>query len=1540
MLKREIVKTYPYPVAKPYSIIIDESRSSQERLWSVPFTLYQALRIVTLPLLSQYLNDLRKAEEIPQEKIESVKSINEAVARIRCPFFNDWIRHYLTLCKHIPELFSNPFFPLLSNELKSKVEICEPFFDLRGNRSINRMEAILALRNSIAHGGQLPEEKKCIQIVDFYLPLLNFILEKFSFLGKSSLLLMTEDNIEDCQDSIRVTNLKGIEIDRQEELELDEKLKEYFKNSVVMKNERGEYIPLYPLFIKKLEDEPVYAYDGHHSIRQDEKIKEAYVYYLGVFDKKTLDSSFDSLKEKLERKKIVWSISKQSCAPWTLSDSCYDYSERTYEYMLNTKYFPGCYEVPPDMDRHFQSFIKSGEVYIGKDRDKKTPEHFISGFILTGGAGSGKTAFLTNQVEKLLRFKKEYSPVQDAHIARYSEHLTFFLRGDGILVDNSRNILFKNIVEKIGLKADDFSDFRELFKKLQEEWKKDKIKGRKFVIVLDAINEAGTPFQVFENALELIETASEYPWCKIVISMREEFFSTWYGRLKDRQATRTDPLYRLSREMACLYYIQKDRTDDPFMKQEEDHPVLNLEPLTEDMAKKVYENYQKESKKEETSLSACTSSWEDLKITTKKILSNPLMLHLYNQTYGGKKGADMKDSGRVYSAYIDSLYEKKAAIKDALGEIITSMIESKSSYLTEEDYHKIRKNWAEKRTTGEACVEVSPVELAVTEGMIRKRVDYEGGGYYFIYQKVLEYVIYRYLRDRVKEDNPEDYWVEKVKEEIPFSEYGNSFTFLFRDLYYNRRYSFMVTLVEEGGYEIAIAFKSFLEGHIREEDIKETDKELNEFVEVAGEEGNLRTGKVMEEIALEFMNTLFAPFSIIFYKGTVSIEKRILLREKNCGKISILYSLSQNYGQIASLYDNINCKEMALKYYEEAIGILNILYGLCLIPHNKEFYSDNPFMILLDNLSPEDTKIARSLGINYGNAANLLFSMGYQEQAKEYCEESIKIAEFRYKNCQTVYNAHSLALLYGNFAIFLGEAGYEKEEIRYCQKSIDILEPIYKNEPDIIPVADTLSGKYRNLAVALQDTEKKDEAKIYLEKSLDIAKNLYEREPENIDIIQGLARTYYVLGNFLDKRNEKIRCYEKAIELLKPVYEKIPDTIDIAMLLAYTCDTLGILYLREGNKEKGQVIINEAINMYILMGDYKKSTRLEYEINRAKTKEENKLLINISNIALATLFFVVIGILISNTAGIFKSGDKTTTFSYSILAIIILYITTGICVLVIINGIRKGKLREEIETVYEKTEYEKTDLPANTGDDKKELIKYYKKAMDIKESLYKEDPDLVPVAASLADTYLKLAVLMENTGKNHEAKNYYKKSLEIRKNLCEKDRENINFAEDLSRVYTALGNVSEKKEEKIKYYEEAIDILQPVYEANPDNIIISELLAGSYKNLAICYIEGKDEEKGKLFINKVMNIYNLIGDQERIKILNSEIKTARVREKKKLLTNITKTTCFTLMFILFVILILDLTNIFKTGIHGISGIILCIMTCLIYIMDKISRGNK
>src|SRR3989442_9021032 len=83
--RSRVLDAFPYPVAYPYSLIFDDSDKPSNRRWALCFTVYQLLRLVCLPLVSQYLRDA-----IDTNARDSVTALNRAIAAIRSPFFSDW----------------------------------------------------------------------------------------------------------------------------------------------------------------------------------------------------------------------------------------------------------------------------------------------------------------------------------------------------------------------------------------------------------------------------------------------------------------------------------------------------------------------------------------------------------------------------------------------------------------------------------------------------------------------------------------------------------------------------------------------------------------------------------------------------------------------------------------------------------------------------------------------------------------------------------------------------------------------------------------------------------------------------------------------------------------------------------------------------------------------------------------------------------------------------------------------------------------------------------------------------------------------------------------------------------------------------------------------------------------------------------------------------------------------------------------------------------------------------------------------------------
>ena len=83
--RRRVLDDFPFPMAYPYKLIFDPAIAPSSRRWALCFTEYQLLRLLTLPMVGQYLR-----EPITPNP-DSIRALNSAITGIRAPFFSDWI---------------------------------------------------------------------------------------------------------------------------------------------------------------------------------------------------------------------------------------------------------------------------------------------------------------------------------------------------------------------------------------------------------------------------------------------------------------------------------------------------------------------------------------------------------------------------------------------------------------------------------------------------------------------------------------------------------------------------------------------------------------------------------------------------------------------------------------------------------------------------------------------------------------------------------------------------------------------------------------------------------------------------------------------------------------------------------------------------------------------------------------------------------------------------------------------------------------------------------------------------------------------------------------------------------------------------------------------------------------------------------------------------------------------------------------------------------------------------------------------------------
>ena len=724
----------PYAVAGARAQVDDARCSPQTRRGALHFTVYQLLRSATLPLIGQYL--LGPAPLASTDK--APRSLTTALAGLRSPCFGDWVALAETLVKHGPALGLDAqpgFAPAMAASKQRAVEVPQEYADTRS--SSRRPHGLLAafqwLRNGCAHAG-LANDAACRAAVEVYRPWLDELLGDFAYLAEDEVLVL-RGGIDETEPQVQ--RMRGPSAPPAEPWRLDDALREAFAETpVVLRTSAGRILPLFPLLHGHLRGEPLGVYDGHY-LREDPKLRRRTIYYLGLGARFPVDDdesppedhadAGERLAALLVARGVRLELKRDDVKPWTLAETANDFSRRTFLDQLGTRYLPPCWLERPAVMGPLRRFVGDAS---GGTRARA--------FLLAGAAGSGKSA-------TLCRLAAEELGLVEAGSATGA--IVIFVRGDGIDSGQEGPTLFPDLAHKLGLEVKDFKGgFSELFRHLARARGQDReVPDRRVVVLLDALNEARRHGNVMSEALDLVRAAREHPFVRIVLSVREEYLEVWRGRRFEHEAS---PFANLE----GLFVLPPDDPTRP--RRPEDPPAWRLPPLGPAEAKAVYESYQMAASAGADAghgagrVKATWTPWSRLPESDRRLLTNPLHLHLWMETFDGREARPQGSASALFATYLDALFARRDRLWDALQRIVDRWLEQGRTDLDDADANELRTTWAAGLPPEERRTRLDPIELASVEGLLVKRVTEEGGGYRVPVQFLRERLLHRRLTER------------------------------------------------------------------------------------------------------------------------------------------------------------------------------------------------------------------------------------------------------------------------------------------------------------------------------------------------------------------------------------------------------------------------------------------------------------------------------------------------------------------------------------------------------------------------------------------------------------------------------------------------------------------------------------------------------------------------------------------------------------------------------------------------------------------------
>jgi bifunctional DNase/RNase/tetratricopeptide (TPR) repeat protein len=1075
---------FPYPVAYPYSLIFDTRSPASARRWALCFTEYQLLRLVGLTLVSQYLRDA-----IDTTDADAVRSLNTAIASVRSPFFSDWIALTHALSHHLPRVGVVPLFPRLREALAELKGAEERPVGLRGQARLAPLEAILALRNATAHGG-LPNETEAERHLDAYIPVLHQTLTAFDFLGDATLFAGAAENGDSfAAPSGRV--LRGAKVPGVASTELPATARACLAESeVVVFTRTDRAVPLYPLANSLLSPEPLYLYDGHYAVRieAEQVLERSYVYYLGVEHRVDDSQASGSLKGLLENRRISFFLDRDRTAPWTIGDSAADFSRRTLADLTGVKYFPECYLPFPEVQQHFRTFLKTPP----RERWPARPggERWVNGFLLVGLAGSGKTAFLASQVADLLH---QEPSGREERADRANPNTVLFLRGNGILLRAEGMSLFRDVAEKLGVAVSEkgFQSFRELFDHLHHQARKDRIEGRRLLLVLDALNEAPFAERILREALELIRTASFYPWCKVVVSTRQEWLSIWSSKLGSQEAS---PLEELRP------YLYVPETRDSWGAQ--GPPVVAVEPFSEEQAGQVYERYQSAALSpggwRRYEIPSCRTPWEELPQGTRDLLTNPLYLHLFMEAFDGRKAEDVQTTPVLFRLYVYRVLQGRPGLERAFEPVLAHLLGDRgrpSADLTDDDCNAIRRAWAEGISAEEARLSLSPVEALAHEGFVTKRVREEGGGYRFVFQAVAEYLIYRYLADHRSPRDELGYWARQAQVSRAFAEYVGAFGFLIRDWPPAQRHH-LGAFIERAAPWFTDTAATFLVEQARTGYVPGVgNRALAALTVDLVASGGEKTAAALHAAGVQLRDSRFTLAAQLFFESAAAICRKLLdASPSHAGPVLPLARAFTDLGLVLGRLGRCDEAEKVLR--------------LAVVLHEDHWRQD-----------PANAR----LGEGQAQALHLLGLLLRTEGRLAEAEQTYRASVAVYEKLSSANPSDSgvgagLGKALTAYGDFLQDRSRCVEAESVYRRGIELYGRLDPAGKDAQPVLHGLAEALHGLGTLVHVLDRWDEARKHLEQAVTLLEGLWASNPDNVELGASLGRALLSQGDLHEAR--------------------------------------------------------------------------------------------------------------------------------------------------------------------------------------------------------------------------------------------------------------------------------------------------------------------------------------------------------------------------------------------------------------------------------------
>lgn len=461
LIDEDIYKELPYPIAAVVDSINEETDNG--RLFYGLLRIFSStVKYLALLLVSDYIN----RDDIEDERLDEYLSLYLAYPSLG---------HWFYLCQAIPGVYLNKKESLFVRELEEFAP---------GGKLLRKItpnaEKILAIRNHYAHAHLIPDKDEAGDLITTIYEKIGLILKEISFLKNYKLLSASENG-----EFLLCMGEKIQKYNNKLTFEVES------GKTLILNKEVDNFALLHPFLIlgsggntdEKLE---LLLYEA---MRRGKKV--TYLgpggyfeskHYIMLLDKVISGFSSKKIAEELEEKSELKGQAITADVLWRLLTSSNNPRSRNAlgRFIGRFKYFSGCYTSRTSMNIAFDNYLKDEKSNL---------------FIIEGESGTGKSTFIANNL-----FNNPNIFNNDNNVLAYLP-ADITKRGD-ISVSLSLSFL------------PDFDEPEKIWKFIGRN-----SQDKRFILVIDGLNEAPRPSDIFEEVLRYINSDTP-PWLKIIITTR------------------------------------------------------------------------------------------------------------------------------------------------------------------------------------------------------------------------------------------------------------------------------------------------------------------------------------------------------------------------------------------------------------------------------------------------------------------------------------------------------------------------------------------------------------------------------------------------------------------------------------------------------------------------------------------------------------------------------------------------------------------------------------------------------------------------------------------------------------------------------------------------------------------------------------------------------------------------------------------------------------------------------------------------------------